>query len=430
MPRPLRILVVDPQDLDVARYAHAFAARGWSVDQARTFVEALDLLEHSFYHAAIVELMLPDLNGTEAWNHFKALQPDLVGILTTHSPSLYESIDITDGSIISYLVKPLDLEAVGSLISAAVHERPQALPPHLDQQLVGLGSLLTILAQADSPQQILATVFAKSSALFKSDWILAYLSQKNGASRATYSYPPPSSEKELSPLQSQFIERSAEKAIASQGFVILDRSTASQEERASLEQVELSALVIIPLTAQNQTFGALAIASCRQEQSFTMIDVELLSAVSRMAALALHNSRLSERLRREAILDASVGTYSSAYLDHMVKFERARRERKYPRRYSMLHLKWERPPAGENTGAGSLKALGVMAELARKQLRSSDVVARYSEGIAVMLAEADDAAAGRVAIRLKQAIETGLEERRDYRPVVTSVVTDWDRPED
>ena len=124
MANPVRILLVDPNDAVAATCREMFASRGWHVDHARTFEEAMALAAKSVYHVAIIEVMLPDAIGAEAWAHLKKLHPQMCGIYMTWSPSLHSSLDATQPDILAYFLKPLHLDVLCNNIARAVAAVP------------------------------------------------------------------------------------------------------------------------------------------------------------------------------------------------------------------------------------------------------------------------------------------------------------------
>jgi DNA-binding response OmpR family regulator len=119
------ILVVD--DDDAIRKLVALVARrqGFEVDLATDGLEALDLITQRSYDVAIVDLMMPRLNGYELVTHMKRLpERPFVVIVTAMTDSLVAQLD---ASIVQSVIrKPFDINLLGSLmtqLSAAMRER-------------------------------------------------------------------------------------------------------------------------------------------------------------------------------------------------------------------------------------------------------------------------------------------------------------------
>jgi CheY-like chemotaxis protein len=116
-----QILVVD-DDLSIRTLLRLIAERrGLTVDVAADGAEALQLLAERQYGLAIVDLMMPRVNGYELVNALSTFphRPAVV-IATAMTDSLIGLLDAQ--SIHSIIRKPFDIEMIGSLMTAIVAE--------------------------------------------------------------------------------------------------------------------------------------------------------------------------------------------------------------------------------------------------------------------------------------------------------------------
>lgn len=128
MPDLLRLLWLDPDDSTVASGSQTLTEQGWTVDQARNLVEALDWASQVPYDAVILDLQLPDTLGTEAWLCIRKLQPTIIGVLTTRSSSLIDVIRVDSPGLLAYVCKPLHMEVIMSkIVSSLVLHRLRKL---------------------------------------------------------------------------------------------------------------------------------------------------------------------------------------------------------------------------------------------------------------------------------------------------------------
>jgi two-component system, NtrC family, response regulator PilR len=122
VPNSLRLLWLDPDDRTVADGNLTLLEQGWVVDQARSLVEAIDRISHVAYDAVILDLQLPDTLGTDAWMHIRKLRPNMIGVMTTSSSSLYRLIRVDSPGLTAYLRKPLSMQEVVAAILAVMNE--------------------------------------------------------------------------------------------------------------------------------------------------------------------------------------------------------------------------------------------------------------------------------------------------------------------
>jgi DNA-binding response OmpR family regulator len=107
--------------------------RGFSVDVAADGVEALQHLEERQYDLAIIDLMMPRLNGYEVVDALaaKPSRPTVVVV----SAMTESFVDALDSSVVHTIIrKPFDVELIGALMTAIVTrfnelEPADAVPP-------------------------------------------------------------------------------------------------------------------------------------------------------------------------------------------------------------------------------------------------------------------------------------------------------------
>jgi CheY-like chemotaxis protein len=122
-----QILIVD-DDPSIRTLLRLIAERrGLSVDLAADGAEALQMLAETQYDLAIIDLMMPRVNGYELVTAVRTFpQRPAVVIATAMTDSL---IGLLDAEIVhSVIRKPFDIEIVGSLMAAVVNESNGSKP--------------------------------------------------------------------------------------------------------------------------------------------------------------------------------------------------------------------------------------------------------------------------------------------------------------
>lgn len=114
-----RVLVVDDEPAIRALVAKIVDRAGYPVDTARDGAEAIDMLATQQYAVAVLDLMMPNIDGYALIEHMKehvANRPAIIVISAGDSASLRR----LDGSVVhSILRKPFDIDVLGDLIDAA-----------------------------------------------------------------------------------------------------------------------------------------------------------------------------------------------------------------------------------------------------------------------------------------------------------------------
>ena len=111
------LLWLDSDDHTISAGRRALQEQGWVVDQASSLVEALDRISSNSYSAVILDLQLPDILGTDAWTYIRKLKPDILGIMTTHSLSLFHYVRVDGDGLLAFLHKPLSMSVVMDILT-------------------------------------------------------------------------------------------------------------------------------------------------------------------------------------------------------------------------------------------------------------------------------------------------------------------------
>jgi DNA-binding NtrC family response regulator len=83
---------------------------GYIVDVAENGQEAIRKSKESFYNLALVDLRLPDMDGTRLLMEMKETVPHLVKIIITGYPSLENAIEAANRGADAYMTKPYTME--------------------------------------------------------------------------------------------------------------------------------------------------------------------------------------------------------------------------------------------------------------------------------------------------------------------------------
>jgi CheY-like chemotaxis protein len=114
-----RVLVVDDEPAIRALVARIVERSGHEVDTASDGEEAIALLNEHDYAVAVLDLMMPHIDGYELIEHIKTMngrRPAIIVVSAGESAQLRK----LDGSVVHSVVrKPFDIEVLGDLIGAA-----------------------------------------------------------------------------------------------------------------------------------------------------------------------------------------------------------------------------------------------------------------------------------------------------------------------
>jgi len=130
------ILVVD-DDLDFLEVIkRILGARGYEVATVPSAGEAISRVKGSFYNVAILDISLPDTDGTELLSELIGLRPDVIAIMLTGYSSVQNAVQSLNRGAFAYLEKPLDPEHLLSVIDQGL-EKQQPRDRHPSGRLSG-----------------------------------------------------------------------------------------------------------------------------------------------------------------------------------------------------------------------------------------------------------------------------------------------------
>jgi DNA-binding response OmpR family regulator len=111
-----RILVIDDDKSILRTFTRILQKSGYEIDVAETGKEALDKSKLKRYDIALIDIRLPDMDGTDLLIKMQKTMHDAVKIMITGFPSLETGVKALDEGADAYLVKPVKPEELLALI--------------------------------------------------------------------------------------------------------------------------------------------------------------------------------------------------------------------------------------------------------------------------------------------------------------------------
>jgi DNA-binding NtrC family response regulator len=130
-----RILVIDDDEAVVKSMARLLEFEGYLVDTAETGEEAVEKSKHNFYNLALIDIRLPDMEGTQLLTAMRDTTPRMVKIILTGYPSMNNAIDAVNKGADGFITKPI-IDTDGFLQKIKEHLRKQEESEHYSEQKV------------------------------------------------------------------------------------------------------------------------------------------------------------------------------------------------------------------------------------------------------------------------------------------------------
>ncbi len=103
-----RILIVDDDKSLLRTLVHILTNEGYQVDTAETGKEAIEKSKTQFYHLALLDIKLPDMDGTELLHKINGHIPKTVKIMLTGYPSTETAVKALNLEADAYITKPVE----------------------------------------------------------------------------------------------------------------------------------------------------------------------------------------------------------------------------------------------------------------------------------------------------------------------------------
>ncbi len=295
-----RILIVD-DDLGFLQVARSILqAKGYEVDTAPSGSEAVYRAKEHFCNVAVLDISLPDIDGTELLSTLLNLSPDILAIMLTGHSSVNNAVQSLNRGAFAYLEKPLDPDHLLSVIARGLEKQRlvfenKRLLEELAQRNREAGILLAVsqvVAQSLDLSQILDSALKKVAESMNVDASYVSLGENSHLTLEGYYGFSKSVVEEIKDIE---VDHGVISSIFQRGEpVIIGNITDNGDPfLASLSGGGYRSYVGIPLRAVGENIGVMGVAT-RAKRSFTPGEVELLVAIGREVSIAVRNSQLYE----------------------------------------------------------------------------------------------------------------------------------------
>jgi DNA-binding response OmpR family regulator len=106
-PKP-QILIVDDDEAICKTLSAILKAKGYQTITATTAKEAIEKAKAQLFNIALLDIKLPDMEGTQLLAQLQEITPETIKIMVTGYPSLKNAVDALNYGADSYVMKPID----------------------------------------------------------------------------------------------------------------------------------------------------------------------------------------------------------------------------------------------------------------------------------------------------------------------------------
>ena len=120
------VLIVDDDREILERAKAILESAGYAVQTAETARDAIRKVKSDWFDIALLDIKLPDMEGTELLKQLQEIKPRMIKIMVTGSASLDNAIQCVNLEAKAYIVKPFNPAELLQVIEEKLKERRAA----------------------------------------------------------------------------------------------------------------------------------------------------------------------------------------------------------------------------------------------------------------------------------------------------------------
>ena len=120
------ILIVDDNEGILETLSAILEEKGYYTDTAKNGIEAIEKSKTHFYNLALLDIKLPDIEGTKLLTKMKETKPKMIKIMITGYASLENAVEALNLGADAYVMKPVDPEKLLRVINEKLKAQREA----------------------------------------------------------------------------------------------------------------------------------------------------------------------------------------------------------------------------------------------------------------------------------------------------------------
>jgi DNA-binding NtrC family response regulator len=121
------ILIVDDDVKIREMLSNILTDKGYSVTSVGRGKEAITESFKQIFNLALIDICLPDMEGTELLTKLRKTEPQMIKIIITGNATLDNSIDAANKGVDGFIVKPFDPKKLIKLIESKLKEQQEKM---------------------------------------------------------------------------------------------------------------------------------------------------------------------------------------------------------------------------------------------------------------------------------------------------------------
>lgn len=119
------ILIVDDDQVILKSLEGVLNMEGYRVDTAGTGQEAIEKFQANFYNLVLLDIKLPDMDGTKLLSKIHQTKPKMMKIMVTGYPELDNAVQSLNLGADAYLMKPVNPKMLLKVVKEKLGEQEE-----------------------------------------------------------------------------------------------------------------------------------------------------------------------------------------------------------------------------------------------------------------------------------------------------------------
>ncbi|MBI4845953.1 MAG: diguanylate cyclase [Candidatus Omnitrophica bacterium] len=418
-----KILLVDDETVIRETLCLILKEEGYSVSTAKTGSEAIALAKEAVFDIAVIDLKLPDVDGTFVLHNIKEANPLICAILITAYPTTESAIRAIQEEAYEYITKPFDVNHVKLVIKRGLEEKKlekenQLLLGRLRSEkekletILQLGHVMSSILNLD---ELTKFIVEKITEVLKAKVCSLMLLEESeeDADEVLKIKAAVGLDEVIMKTTNIKVGQSISGWVVQSGepLLVTDIENDLKFGRTNLPKYESKSLLCIPLRVKEKVLGVINVADKGipgEENIFTDEDMRFLGVISNYAAIAIENAQLYGEVKNLAITDGLTGLFNHRYFQTNLNSEVSRVQR-YPRPLSLIMFDIDSFKEFNDTYGHPMgdTVLSQISKVIKNNVRKVDIACRYGgEEFAIILPETKIKEALLVADKIRKSVET------------------------
>ena len=120
------ILIIDDDQTVLKTFAGTLELEGYNVTTAESGREAIEKSNSQFFNLALIDIRLPDMEGTELLTKMKETIPKMIKLIVTGYPALANATEAINKGADGYIVKPVNMNKLLETIKEHLKKQQEA----------------------------------------------------------------------------------------------------------------------------------------------------------------------------------------------------------------------------------------------------------------------------------------------------------------